>query len=49
MGEIAEPYNGTLALGLPFAVKLDPAYGVAGGVLIVSGAFVGLFGGKNRW
>lgn len=47
--------NGTLASNetassiLPYDIKLDGAYGVLGGVLIVTGAPVCVLGGKNRW
>lgn len=34
---------------LPFRVALDPAYGVLGGLLIVTGIPVAVLGGKNRW
>ena len=34
---------------LPFHVRLDPAYGVLGAVLIISGVPVAGLGGKNRW
>lgn len=44
-----QPYDGNLTLGLPFHVALDPAYGIGGAVLVVSGGFVGVLGGKNRW
>ncbi|KAL7423089.1 hypothetical protein Q5752_002388 [Cryptotrichosporon argae] len=34
---------------LPFNVTLDPAYGVAGALLITTGLPVAALGGKNRW
>ncbi|WWC88694.1 uncharacterized protein L201_003607 [Kwoniella dendrophila CBS 6074] len=34
---------------LPFHVKIDPAYGVLGALLIISGIPVAVLGGKNRW
>ncbi|KAK4687030.1 hypothetical protein P7C73_g3090, partial [Tremellales sp. Uapishka_1] len=34
---------------LPYKVALDPAYGILGGVLILSGIPVAVLGGKNRW
>lgn len=34
---------------LPFQVRLDAAYGVAGGWLMLTGVPVGVMGGKNRW
>jgi hypothetical protein len=41
------PLNSTLPL--PYAIKLDGAYGVTGAVLILSGLPVAAMGGKNRW
>jgi hypothetical protein len=53
--------NGTLVNGtayeawkegdewLPFNIKIDPAYGVLGALLILSGLPVAGLGGKNRW
>lgn len=43
-----QPWNDTLGY-LPFKVKLDPAYGVAGALMILSGIPVATLGGKNRW
>ncbi|WWC70742.1 uncharacterized protein I206_104693 [Kwoniella pini CBS 10737] len=34
---------------LPFKIKIDPAYGVIGALLIISGIPVAVLGGKNRW
>ncbi|KAK6908218.1 hypothetical protein I203_102219 [Kwoniella mangroviensis CBS 8507] len=34
---------------IPFNIKIDPAFGVLGGLLIVSGIPVAVLGGKNRW
>ena len=34
---------------LPFNIKIDPAYGVLGALLIISGIPVAGLGGKNRW
>ncbi|OCF43573.1 hypothetical protein I317_02591 [Kwoniella heveanensis CBS 569] len=34
---------------LPFKIRIDPAYGVLGALLIVSGIPVAVLGGKNRW
>ncbi|WWC62543.1 uncharacterized protein I303_105139 [Kwoniella dejecticola CBS 10117] len=34
---------------LPFKIKIDPAFGVLGALLIVSGIPVAVLGGKNRW
>ncbi|WRT67799.1 uncharacterized protein IL334_004773 [Kwoniella shivajii] len=34
---------------LPFKIKIDPAFGVLGGLLIISGIPVAVLGGKNRW
>lgn len=43
-----QPWNDTLGY-LPFTPKLDPAYGVAGALMILSGVPVATLGGKNRW
>ncbi|ORY28458.1 hypothetical protein BCR39DRAFT_468244 [Naematelia encephala] len=42
------PWNETDAW-LPFHIKIDPAYGVLGALLITSGIPVAVLGGKNRW
>ncbi|WVQ96667.1 hypothetical protein IAU59_003773 [Kwoniella sp. CBS 9459] len=34
---------------VPFKIKIDPAYGVLGALLIISGIPVAVLGGKNRW
>jgi hypothetical protein len=34
---------------IPFNIRLDPAYGVLGALLILSGIPVAVLGGKNRW
>ncbi|WVW84646.1 hypothetical protein I302_106680 [Kwoniella bestiolae CBS 10118] len=34
---------------IPFSIKIDPAFGVLGGLLILSGIPVAVLGGKNRW
>ncbi|OXM79407.1 hypothetical protein C364_02904 [Cryptococcus neoformans Bt63] len=34
---------------IPFHIVIDPAYGIAGAVLILSGIPVAVLGGKNRW
>lgn len=34
---------------LPFHIVIDPAYGILGGLLIISGIPVAGLGGKNRW
>ncbi|WVO12614.1 hypothetical protein L204_100219 [Cryptococcus depauperatus] len=34
---------------IPFKIALDPAYGLAGGFLILTGIPVAVLGGKNRW
>jgi hypothetical protein len=44
----AEVWNGTQTY-LPFKIRLDGAYGAGGAVLILSGGFVGVLGGKHRW
>lgn len=46
--ETVGPWNDTLAY-LPFSPKLDPAYGLGGALLILSGIPVATLGGKNRW
>lgn len=46
--ETALPWNDTLTY-LPFTPKLDPAYGLGGALLILSGIPVATLGGKNRW
>lgn len=43
-----QPWNDTLGY-LPFTPKLDPAYGVAGALMILTGVPVATLGGKNRW
>ncbi|WVR06361.1 hypothetical protein IAU60_003392 [Kwoniella sp. DSM 27419] len=49
------PFNGTDKpweegdQWLPFRVKIDPAYGVLGAFLIITGIPVAVLGGKNRW
>jgi hypothetical protein len=43
-----EAWNGTQAW-LPFKIKIDAAYGVAGGFLILTGIPLTVLGGKNRW
>lgn len=43
-----ETWNGTQPW-LPFEIKVDGAYGVGGAVLLLSGGFVGVLGGKHRW
>lgn len=44
----AVPWNSTDAW-LPFKVVIDPAYGILGALLIISGVPVAALGGKNRW
>lgn len=44
----AEVWNGTQPY-LPFKIRLDGAYGAGGAVLLLSGGFVGVLGGKHRW
>ena len=34
---------------IPFAIKIDPAYGILGALLIISGIPVAMLGGKMRW
>lgn len=34
---------------IPFNIVIDPAYGIAGAVLILSGIPVAVLGSKNRW
>lgn len=51
--------NGTLANAtepwkegddyIPFGIKIDPAFGVLGALLILSGIPVAMLGGKMRW
>lgn len=41
-------WNDTLSY-LPFTPKLDAAYGIGGGLLILTGIPVATLGGKNRW
>ncbi|GHJ88375.1 hypothetical protein NliqN6_4777 [Naganishia liquefaciens] len=44
----AEIWNGTQTW-LPFKIRIDGAYGAGGAVLMLSGGFVGVLGGKHRW
>lgn len=44
----AEVWNGTQTW-LPFKIRVDGAYGAGGAVLMLSGGFVGVLGGKHRW
>ena len=41
--------SATVPLAVPYAIKLDGAYGVAGAVLILTGIPINALGGKNRW
>jgi len=41
-------WNDTMAF-LPFTPRLDAAFGLGGGLLIVTGIPVATLGGKNRW
>ena len=51
--------NGTLANAtepwkegdnyIPFGIRIDPAYGILGALLIISGIPVAMLGGKMRW
>jgi hypothetical protein len=51
--------NGTLANAtepwkegddyIPFGIKIDPAFGILGALLILSGIPVAMLGGKMRW
>ncbi|ORX40061.1 hypothetical protein BD324DRAFT_254203 [Kockovaella imperatae] len=34
---------------IPFHIVIDPAYGILGALLIISGVPVAILGGKNRW
>jgi hypothetical protein len=34
---------------VPFHIRIDPAYGTLGGLLLISGIPVAILGGKNRW
>jgi hypothetical protein len=34
---------------IPFHIKIDPAFGVLGALLILSGIPVAMLGGKMRW
>ena len=34
---------------IPFQIVIDPAYGIPGALLIISGLPVAMLGGKNRW
>lgn len=34
---------------IPFGIKIDPAYGILGALLIISGIPVAMLGGKMRW
>ena len=43
-----EVWNGTQTW-LPFEIKIDAAYGVAGGFLILTALPLTALGGKNRW
>lgn len=43
-----EIWNGTQSW-LPFKIRIDGAYGASGAVLMLSGGFVGVLGGKHRW
>lgn len=45
---VEEVWNGTQEW-LPFKIKIDAAYGVAGGFLILTGIPLAVLGGKNRW
>ena len=41
--------NVTAPLPVPYLIKLDGAYGVAGSILILTGIPIATLGGKNRW
>jgi len=43
-----EIWNGTQEY-LPFKIRIDAAYGVAGGFLVLTGIPLAVLGGKNRW
>jgi hypothetical protein len=34
---------------IPFGIKIDPAFGILGALLILSGIPVVMLGGKMRW
>lgn len=41
--------NLTAPLAVPYDIKLDGAYGVAGAILILTGIPIATLGSKNRW
>jgi hypothetical protein len=45
---VTVPWNET-DQNLPFSVDIDPAFGVLGAILIITGLPVAVLGGKNRW